>query len=629
MTLLILMMDLVREREAEVERKRKAARKKKDEAKRKEKERERRERERREREEEERMINKRKKLEESRKREKAKREREEEEEYERHVRLEKKRQEEIRRNKEKEAAKKKKGGFGLGDFESLDEEMDSFDKVQYSEEEGFGVVSEDLSPRFRPTGTRGGPMEYPSESEEEKREVTKGRLRDVAAHIDHRSDRAKEREIERERELKRQKDRLRRKLTPDKSRERRSTPNELREKGRDISAIKFKDQALSDQDSILDIYALEEKEEVEFKNRMKLGAHTEKELRIRKKVMELREDLKKEIILKSEIDELKNEITQIDQKISTMKKKQVRKAVKGGVNDILKKQTKEVLKKQDMEIERYKQAYHSLLESWKNGMATGDEKFKPTFKKNTKALKIKSIPGLIGSSTMSHHLVQSQKQNLNAQAQAEFNDSYVGKYLSRLGEDSSSYIPLRNRQKKQQITSNLAGKPITFGRQKQNLTSGHSRAYSSSAYKTKDPLSKKYLSRISNFDSNFGRREKPVQASSIRSQSYHQRPSAQKSGYKQPNFMVNSSLYSNSQFLASNGFGAGKSNFGGSLIPRAKVVVQGGSMRNSTMSRQSRASRQSRDSYKAIDDTMKKYQGGGSEIQQKLNELRLSAFHKR
>ena len=152
----------------------------------------------------------------------------------------------------------------------------------------------------------------------------------------------------------------------------RGTEPRLHLKSKDISAIKRRDDLMSERDSILDIYNEEQKDDLELKNRMKKSLNDKTQAKLKKNQSDLKDQLTKEVLLDKEIEELKKKLNKVESKIDVEKRHISNKILKKKNRGRLTKESIELLKKQDMEIKRYKEAYNNLLKAWQKGCIDGD-----------------------------------------------------------------------------------------------------------------------------------------------------------------------------------------------------------------------------------------------------------------
>lgn len=126
-------------------------------------------------------------------------------------------------------------------------------------------------------------------------------------------------------------------------------------------------------EEVLDEYKVEEKEDLELQSRVKGSRLDQQTMNLSKNIREYQAKQKSEIMLDHEISELKAEIEKIDEKISSKKDGGDNKSSKHLGSKFGAKEIQEELKSKNLEIEKLKSAYSSLLGKWQTGVETKEE----------------------------------------------------------------------------------------------------------------------------------------------------------------------------------------------------------------------------------------------------------------
>ena len=123
----------------------------------------------------------------------------------------------------------------------------------------------------------------------------------------------------------------------------------------------------------MDEFKIDEKQDLEFHNRLKLHTNATQMIKVRQNARALEEKQKEEFLLNHEIEELKAELEKIEGKIKKKKTVSTANLLRKGARTITSKQVQERLKKKTQEIEKYKSAYKTLLHSWQDGVINKDD----------------------------------------------------------------------------------------------------------------------------------------------------------------------------------------------------------------------------------------------------------------
>lgn len=188
---------------------------------------------------------------------------------------------------------------------------------------------------------------------------------------------------------------------------------------------------------LLEAMGEEEKRDQELKNRNNLLALAETTKKFEKNKISVKEKKIRELLLKDEIDKIKEELKETDQQLSYLKDRKLKKKLKKKKLSKNQKKISDLIKQQDKDLKKYKNSYQNLLHRWEKAMLEDDSNFKPKLNKKKYKLNSNIIEKLqhdyLGDNTSSSKLRGSIYDSKIPQFKESGNE-FVDKYMSKIGD---------------------------------------------------------------------------------------------------------------------------------------------------------------------------------------------------